>query len=214
MQIKVIIYSFKISDPNDYITITNHNYEEIEERPAYAEAHNIVDDPSLSTPIREAISENLGSNYPQSYQQAYDKYLKFIYEANPSLCKKSNCYPRVPPPEDYPLEYPYAGDSQTLHDVYGVKPESMSVVDVRPDNNLGRIWRTWKDTEIKISKPNMFNNKQADSGRNYNDFNYGEILKQPRQMYTSQPISFNGYYDNLNNPLPYPYSYPSYRYMM
>ncbi|XP_075987747.1 uncharacterized protein LOC142984198 isoform X2 [Anticarsia gemmatalis] len=227
------VFNYTRDEPPDFITIKKHKYEEVEERTGapYSEHPDSNEDLIQEWPIAQQqpasppqpldVTSNPYNDIYKKYQTVYNQYLKYIEENNPLLYKKGNCYPRANVPgsnavteEENLEEFSSPGVTQVQNVYYGQNAEAQSnVVDIRPENALGRIWRTWKDTEIKISKPNN-PMKPVECVKSPNNLNYGEVIGTAPSNCDPQAIGLNAYYNNLNNGYGYQYSYPAYRYTM
>lgn len=214
-------------DSNDIITISNHNYEEVEERggavwPEQTNWNENISQQWANPQWPNQALPNNPYNYLQNYQAAYDQYLKNVADYYPGLYRRGNCYPRSQFPNffadnglEYSQTYSDPSQNQVQEIIYGQK-SNPNIIDIRPENALGRIWKTWKDSEIKISKPNVMN-RLGKYGRNLNEF---KPMKKPAYEPQVQTQGFNGYnYNNLhglNNAYLNPYNnmYTPYRYNM
>lgn len=205
-----------VTDSGNCITVTNHKYEEFEERT------------TIPPPVSSITCDDASRrpwNYLQNFQNLYyNPYNPNIYDQcrtyydipknDPNIQNQCNdpIYVQAYTNENQPnYNFDYSNADQPEIDVSANYPEIL-----RSDNTLDRIWRAWKDVEIKIRKNQLRDEPtDIDIRRNLADCssNNAELIGKVPIPYANQPIGLNGYYNNQNSALIYPYMNPTYRYM-
>ncbi|CAB3247017.1 unnamed protein product [Arctia plantaginis] len=197
----------------EVIRIKDHNYQEIEERrlPSYPEQITVDEYKSepWATETLNPVSTHTYDTYVPNYQTAYSNYLKLMTENNSPIYNEGNCYPRsniLDPVNTYAPEVPQILSSpvkEVVQDIYEPNLGYQSnTINLQPENSVGRIWRTWKDTEIKLNRPKYARNRPFQLRRNSIGIIYGEHGAKMPSILRLQPVS-PGKYNNLNNMWPY-----------
>lgn len=207
---------FFFTELPEIITIKDHNYQEIEERrlPSYPEQITVEEYTSgpWATETLNPVSINPYDSYIQNYQTAYSSNLA---ENDSPTYNQDNFYVRpkdLDPINTYIPEVPQIFSPCAQEDVQEMYEPKLgyqsNTINVWPENFVRRIWRTWKDTEIKLNKPKYANNRPFQLQMNPNVVNYKENTAKTPLMQGFQPMSTNSYCNNLNYMWPYPYFSP------
>lgn len=194
--------------------ISNHDYEEVQERSTFPPAQ--VNTPAITNPYNNGVQDSW--NYLQNlyynpyYPNLYNQYRRYYEEQDPQIYKDTNEFIQNYQTPEY-ANIP--NDDDVVYNDFTRRSDQPEVDEnycpYKQENTLERIWRTWKDVDIKI-KNNNEDPVDIDIRRNLAlDNCHNDVSTMPTHV--TQPIGFNGYYNNQNSALLYPYYSPTYRYL-